>query len=214
MFCFRLFVLTFILTILSSSAYANVKALSFYVGAKLGYSHYLPSSFRSNQPGTQDLPIDGSDSALLGVTGGIAYKFIPQLGIRTELEYAYRTPSTKVTVGNGSSTDKFQVQTHTILTNVYLDYYVLPALNLYISTGIGVSMMDGKIVSPGEPDISAGRTRFAAQGGIGAAYTFSNNLVLDINIRYAHFGQYRVRADSDRATMSGVETIVGLAYKF
>ena len=83
-----------------------------------------------------------------------------------------------------------------------------------MSGGVGVSIMDGKAIFPGDSNLSAARTRFAAQGGVGAAYTFSNNLVLDLNIRYAHFGQYRMRASSYRATMSGVETIVGLAYKF
>lgn len=146
----------------------------------------------------------------IGAAIGLSYKFIPQLGIRSELEYLYRIPSSKASFGNGPT---IKTQSHTALANIYIDYYVLPELTIYAGGGLGVAVIDNTIYFPGESDVSAQRSRFAAQGGAGIAYTFFNHLVLDLNVRYTHLGQWRYPASDRRGTFSTVEALVSIAYK-
>ena len=177
-----------------------------YFGIKAGYSHLFSekANFSLENKKVAHFSAQNHGTFVVGAVGGFGYKFLPVLGIRTELEYLYRMSA------NNWNTLQFQEpiedvqslrpehQIHTLLVNAYLDWYVLPQLTIYAGFGVGASITDtsmkykaqinndvyekGHINAP-----TAGQ--FAWQAGLGIAYTFNAHWGIDLNARYSDFGK-------------------------
>ena len=170
----------------------------------------MPTNLRIQ--GLSSISIPSSSSMPIGAMAGLSYTFMPQLGIRAELEYLYRIPLTKAET---TPTETLEIQTHTLLANLYLDYYILPKLNIYAGGGLGLSVLKGTVDNTYIGRFVGEQTNFSAQVGVGVAYTFFNHLILSLNIRYSYLGDW----GSDlvvgaKSTFSTVDALVSIAYKF
>lgn len=191
---------------MTQSAQANIDP---YIAFKLGYSHYLPTTFKFD---SQTITAKDADSMLIGGATGISYKFTSLIGLRTELEYGYRLPKhlkpkDKTVDGHG------RIETQSLLANIYADFYVLPSLNLYFGGGIGLGIMNFDI-----PYDSHFKRKYglAAQGGVGMQYIFFEHLALDLNVRYTYLGEWKAKLDGQtiKGDFSAIEAILGIAYIF
>ena len=195
--------------ICSFSQVAHAIDINPYITFKLGYSHYIPTVFKDN---TDRATAKKSDSALIGAAAGVSFQIIPVLGIRTELEYAYRTP-TRPNIKVDNINYRSRIETQSVLANLYLDYYILPSLNIYLGAGIGLSAMN--IDFPSVVHF-ARRHAFAAQGGLGIQYTLLKHIIFDLNVRYTYLGEWKYK-NTDytlKGSPSTIETVLSVGYKF
>lgn len=199
---------------MNSIAYADTDV---YLGVKLGHSHTFTTPLKENWGLKKALgyspKIGSSDTFLVGGMVGISHKFISELGIRGEVEYAYRIPN-KPKINIPSLTTR--LSSHTLLINLFLDYYIISDLSIYIGGGGGFSIIDLD-VKGGIGPAFAPVLDFAAQGGGGIRYAFADNFILDLNVRYMYLGEWLQTDDSYRkirGTFSAIETTLALAYEF
>ena len=182
------------------------KNLRFYVGGKLGFNQQFLSNGRYSPIAQLDRKLSGQGPSMsLGAMGGIRYTIIPKLHLRTEIEYLYRIPAD---LYSKHGVD-IKTQIHSILTNAYIGYDVLPILNIYAGLGIGMGII--------EPEDCSSQATFAWQIGAGTAIKLPYNLELDIAIRYTDFLTYKpeiMNTSLLKLPLSAVEVLVGIRYYF
>lgn len=210
-----------------------------YFGIKAGYSHIFSNKAkfsRENDPAAWPislaLPAQSRGTFVVGAAGGFGWKFLPFLGIRTELEYLYRLPvnnwesakNLKPIDGDDYRSWHPKTQFHTLLVNAYLDWYVLPKLVVYAGFGVGASIMDitmkyeadqiGSRFSDGNSQRTTGN--FAWQAGLGIGYNFNDHWGIDLNARYSDFGKVAWNKEEIKGTLqfSAVEALLTVSYRF
>lgn len=204
-----LYLIAICFLMMTHTAYAS----DTYLGLKLGYSHYLPEDMKSNA--RNSIRLKQGNTTALGGAIGTAYQAIPFLGLRTELEYIYRFPDKRNFNIPRTSVD---ITSHTALFNIYLDVYVLPFINVYAGAGIGLSILEANLKYNGASS-SKLHPDFAAQAGGGLQFIFLKHLVLDLNVRYVYLGEWNrathiASLGHLKGTISGVETMVSVGYRF
>lgn len=198
---------------------ASNQFYNFYVGAKIGYSHYLPVDTKIKIPGQTGVDsYRDTPSMMVGLHSGVRYKFIPLLGIRGELEYSYRIPSKfKQDTPILQNEVSLSIQTHVLLTNLYLDCFLTRRFTLYAGGGVGLSIIDRQLKGFGQKRNYPTKADFAYQVGAGGAYLLTEHIILDLNIRYVDFGTWKHRQEGNvrfSMPLSTVEAVVSLAYAF
>lgn len=205
-----------------------IKAEAFgYAGIKAGYSHLFQANatyYRDQE--ISSFPSSNASSFAFGASAGFGYLFTPDIGMRLEGEYLFRSSSEYKRRSVGKSAFSLETQIQNILGNVYLDYYVIPSVNLYLSTGMGVNFRDSALhwVDSNKSEIKyvAGKQDkigFAWQIGLGVGYAITQNLGFDFNIRYVGFGKMSLEQMKDFDgkivfPLSSLDTLLGFNYRF
>lgn len=215
-----------------------------YAGIKAGYLHQSASRLdlvsQSSNLADNGIFFDAfsSSSLPLGANVGLGYYFTSNFGFRVEAEYLYRIGLSKtlsamelkdVTSGVHRPVDsnaKASISAQTFLGNFYLDYYVTPSVNLYLSAGLGMGILNTELnvtEKPGEGNTTkASKNSLAWQIGLGTGYALTQNLGLDFNVRYIGLGKLRAGTNlvptaqnaKGEASISAVEALIGLNFRF
>lgn len=235
-----------LLGITASASEAEGKVFS-YLGLKGGYSHQaVGESTPINKGSGVGVPGGGDLTTLPGYTTpavpigavlGMGYRFIHRFGIRLEAEYLYRMAlsSAKPNIDQGAGAaptfDNINILTNasSALVNIYVDYYILPRVNMYLGTGIGTSMLDTNLkfsTAQGEGKIQGDKVNFMWQFGGGVAMSITQHIKLDLGVRFVNFGKATIStyqfAQSSPMLPEGllsfgitnIETLMGLSYHF
>lgn len=207
-----------------------------YTALKAGYSYekLAPGPFRLVAGVEEPLERKSSSAGVpLGVSAGFGYYFTPGFGLRLEAEYIYRLGARfaddAFRSSNNASPSKSaqpRAQIQSVLGNIYLDYYVVPSVNFYLSTGVGSGMIDARIAwvnftTPSDRGelASLKKSSLTWQVGMGMGIALGQNLGLDFNVRYIDFGKAQIRARgafaiSGDLAFNALEALVGLSYRF
>ena len=122
---------------LCTSAYAEEQnTFHIYLAGKLGYSATL---IDLKDTTTQKKKGSTLSSFNIGTAFGGQYYFMKPFGLRIEFEYLFRTKDK--TKQNRDILSSLEITTHTIFTNIYLDWHVIPQLAIYMQSGVGVSIL-------------------------------------------------------------------------
>lgn len=157
------------------------------------------------------------------IAAGLNFRDYSEVGvpIRMELEYATRTTlksewnaSLGGRVGVKSS---WQVQTFQV--NGYWDIETGTALTPYIGAGIGASYIDQSMTSgPGWARHSTQDSNWGLAWNVGAgvAYAITDNLALDLQYRFAGFGESEVKHGGSNVSnyMTANEFMAGMRISF
>lgn len=145
------------------------------------------------------------------VGGGVflGYDFYPKnnVPLRTEIEYAIRTNTTRSESLSGSLGGGYTAKAdlkgtwgvQTLLANMYLDFHNDTAFTPYIGAGVGMGFIttkysvDGKVNSAtqswsGSVSKNQLNTVLAWNVGAGCSYAFSENVSADLGYRYLGLG--------------------------
>lgn len=223
-----------VVSLFCSSSLAETETFG-YIGFKTGYSHEMLSKTKFQGGGVAYLNASSASGFPFGLNLGFGYRFTPDFGIRLEAEYLYRMggkiqggdlhdESKPVPTGDGI---KLQPQTEiqNWTGNLYVDYYLTPSVNLYLSTGVGKGLIGNTThyrfghSSPfGKATIAFTET-FVWQAGFGVGYAIMQNLGFDFNVRYMNFGKVTFIPDKDDPLrvdypFSGIDVLIGLNYRF
>lgn len=202
-YSFVTFLLAFLLV---QPAYADSDT---YLGLKVGVTHYLSPDISTNSGSTK---FKKNDTTALGGVIGTSYQAIPFLGLRTDFEYMYRFSSN---TSIDSKVVRGDLVAHTALANLYIDVYPLPFMSIYVGAGIGLSVLEISLQSA-NTSLSTVFPYFAAQAGGGLQFILFEHLVFDLNVRYLYLGDWKRSFDSDnlKVKFSGIESTIGIAYRF
>lgn len=156
------------------------------------------------------------------VGGGIfaGYDFFPMqnLPIRVEAEYAVRTALEQSDSGfNGATpwSEKYDVNLHTIMGNVYFDLHNSTAFTPYIGAGLGVAFVRGNYeaqVGGWTREASDYSTEFAWNVGAGCAYSF--NEMVSADLAYRFLDVTRAELKGAKIDLSAHEISLGLRLNF
>lgn len=206
-----------------------------YMGFKMGYSHEMLSRTDFQGGGVAYLGASSATGFPFGLNLGFGYRFVPDFGIRLEAEYLYRIggkirggdlhdASKPTPTGDGIKLQP-QAEIQSWMGNLYLDYYVIPSVNLYVSAGVGKGLIGTTThhrfghSSPFEKTTTSFKETFTWQAGFGVGYAIMQNFGLDFNLRYINFGKVTFIPDKDDPLridypFSAVEALIGLNYRF
>ena len=185
---------------------------------------------------------DPSDQGQFGGAFAVGYNFhaTHDVPLRLELEYAMRSSanfneSVVYRLDNmviGSAYQGADVTIHTLFMNVFWDIGWLAGNEgsnfiPYLGAGFGGAYVDTDYVGRvNNTDVLRGSNaywNFAWNIGGGLAYKATDNVTVDFNVRYANFGEAKVRVrdtlnfgfnEELTADMSAVEFMLGLRYNF
>lgn len=149
---------------------------------------------RSNRAG--GFGMDPYSQFTLGGALAAGYDFWPQnmFPLRVELELALRGNSETEWDGWRGHAD-MTFNSTTLLANVYYDFHNSTAFTPYIGAGLGLAFnylgvdFDGK---DGDYSMDDRQTNFAWQVGAGVAYSFTENVAVDVAYRYLDLGYTEV----------------------
>ena len=197
-----------ILSLAHSSAFAQAtNTFNVYLAGKIGYSATLLDlkDITTNKKHTYTL-----SSFNIGTAFGGQYYFMAPFGLRIEFEYLFRTKDK--TKHSRSMPNTLEVTTHTILTNVYLDWHIIPQVAIYTQAGIGASIM-----SLEQEGVSTGSNSsygdFVWQAGLGTWYAVTKDTILDLNIRYVGYPTKNTQSIKIR-NIGGIDVIFSFRYLF
>ena len=195
-----------------------------YVGGKLGYAGVVAQNIQTQLPsGSNSKPYSRFMSTFaVGVVGGLQVRIAPHTHFRAELEYMHRLEvKTRQSYPEDVATN-FKLLSHSILTNAYIDYAVIKFVSLYISAGIGISILESDI-SRNITNASYHSKRvipnFAWQAGFGTRVEINEYIMADFNLRYIDTGSVpfigKVGQAPMRAKSTGAfEVLFSVAYLF
>lgn len=217
-----------------------------YLGLKGGgYSHQVVAESAPiiAEPG---VGVPGNTPTLVGYTTpvipigaviGIGYHFKPKFGVRFEAEYLYRItlssskPNINAGMGAPSTLETVNILTNasSMLANAYIDYYMLPQVNVYLGAGIGAGMLDTslKLFGPqNESKIQGNKTNFVWQFGGGVGIGITQHIRLDLSVRFINFDNVAINTSQlDQVSpilpggllnfdVTNIEGLVGWSYYF
>ena len=148
--------------------------------------------------GMGGLGMDPYSQFTLGGALAAGYDFWPQnmFPLRVELEFAMRGNSETEWSGIRGTGD-MTFNSTTLLANVYYDFHNSTAFTPYVGAGLGLAFnyfgVDWKYHN-GTPggSIDDRQTNFAWQVGAGVAYSFTDNMAVDVAYRYLDLGYTQV----------------------
>ena len=164
-----------------------------YITPKLSYTFYTGDYIE--KPMSNSAIQSGTSSFGGGVALGYDFYEFLDIPLRTELEYMMRSDAQFDVEG-----DTMKVQCpKTLFTNAYLDYQNSTDFTPYVGGGVGMAFVEDRV-------------NFAWNVGTGVQYAFSENVNLDLGVRYVDFGSHN--PDHYSLDMSGIEATCGLGYTF
>jgi len=120
-----------------------------------------------------------------------------------------------------------KVDTETFFLNVYADFPVAKKLELYAGAGVGMAKHNSKVnytldtrplFGPGAPVISMSdrdsNTCAAFNVTVGAAYLITDNIAIDLGLRYADLGEAELGSFLEADKIISKEAIFALRYTF
>ncbi|MDE7469781.1 MAG: outer membrane beta-barrel protein [Desulfovibrionaceae bacterium] len=193
---------------LCTSAYAEEhNTFHVYLAGKLGYSATL---IDLKDTTTQKKKRSNLSSFNIGTAFGGQYYFMKPFGLRIEFEYLFRTKDK--TQQSRDILASVGITTHTIFTNIYLDWHIIPQLAIYTQGGIGVSIMS--IEQEGAHSGSGSSYgNFVWQAGLGTWYAVKKDTILDLTVRYVGYSTPHLTNISVRS-LSGIDVIFSFRYLF
>ena len=133
----------------------------------------------------------------LGGALAAGYDFWPMhmVPLRAELEFAMRGNSETEWSGIRGTGD-MTFNSTTLLANVYYDFHNSTAFTPYVGAGLGLAFnyfgVDWKHYNGDGGSIDDRQTNFAWQVGAGVAYSFTDNMAVDVAYRYLDLGYTQV----------------------
>lgn len=225
-------VLVMALSVLPSLA--EIKTFG-YLGLKMGYSYEILSKTNFRGGGVAYLNTSSASGYPFGLNVGFGSQFTPNFGLRLEAEYLYRIGekirggdlydgSKPVPTGDGIKLQP-QAEIQNWMGNFYVDYYVTPEINLYLSAGVGQGLIGvtthyySRHSNLFEKITTAFKETFVWQTGFGVGYTIIENLGLDFNLRYMNVGKVTFIPNANDSLQvdypfSAVDILIGLNYRF
>ncbi len=144
--------------------------------------------------------VDDYSQFTLGGALALGYDFWPQqmLPLRVEIEFALRGNSEKSWSDGGRvSNVKGTWNNSTLFANLFWDFHNDTAFTPYIGAGLGLAFnYTGYDFTVGNDKFSADDrfTNFAWNVGVGASYSFNENIALDASYRFVGLGYNEVSA--------------------
>lgn len=195
----------------------------FYGSVKAGYS-YMDGSKSFSQNATDATSISDKfsrDGAAIGLAAG--YNWMDSdLPIRTELEYMYTGNfKYKHSDSNATLTDKIDI--HSLMLNVYWDFYNSTAFTPYINAGAGAAWVQEKFSATTVTAPSSNTsTNFAFNVGAGVGWSLTDSIILDLAYRYDHYGNGKkvtasstnLNYESQVKNIGTHKALLGLRYQF
>lgn len=147
-----------------------------------------------------DLNVGGAEASnlfrsqfTLGGALAVGYDFWSQyqLPIRAELEFAMRG-NNKENDSNEFGSFQYKYNASTLMANFYYDFRNESAFTPYVGAGVGLAFIgvDNKMDIGGVRIVRDDETftNFAFNLGAGVAYSFTDNLAVDLGYRYLNMG--------------------------
>ena len=176
--------------------------IRYFLGGKIGYSGMHINSIENLTIGKDRNKYSTFVSTMpVGAFIGFQYEILPSFGLRAEIEYLYRLDvdsrklngyryGTAPSDATGNTT--LSLEAHTVLANLWLDYYITPRISVYGGVGIGVAIIETSIDAPapgifddwGEPEAEKNSINFAWKVGVGSRFLLTNHIALDLNASY------------------------------
>lgn len=194
----------------------------FYGSVKAGYSYMdATKTIDNNATGNNVSNKFNKDGAAFGIAAG--YNWMDSdLPIRTELEYMYTGDfKYKYSDSNATLTDKIDI--HTLMLNVYWDFYNSSDFTPYINAGVGAAWINedfsATTVTAGSDSTT---TNLAANIGAGVGWNITDSVILDLAYRYDYYGDgKKVTHTSTNAEITSQvknigthKALLGLRYQF
>ncbi len=165
--------------------------------------------------------MDSYSQFTLGGALAAGYDFWPQnmFPLRVEVEFALRGNSEVGWSGPGGFYSDGTFNSTTLLANVYYDFHNSTNFTPYVGAGIGMAF-NYMGIDVGYEDVSRSfddwNTNLAWQVGAGVAYSFNENVAVDVAYRYLDLGYTEV---STRYGSVGIrpynhEIMLGLRFGF
>ena len=182
------------------------RGFALYIAAKLGYTAPVITAVNTTK---------FNSSFLFGAAFGGIYRFQKPLALRLELEYLYRT-KTRDSFPTSEGRTTLDSLLQTVLTNLYLDWYVTQQFYLYGSVGFGVGVLRFDTQTGTKPEGSHFTNEFAWQAGIGLAYLLTKHIAIDCNIRYIGYPSiHTINFDiKEIQHLGGLEALISVRYAF
>ena len=204
----------------------NLDKVGIYVTPKLGWSYTSVNNIKeSYSSSAHSLSYSGSIDDSYGKSvfaGGIAlgYDLSPQTNvpIRTEVEYMYRSDwkeeGDTYDLGVATQSIDTKIQAQTVFINTYVDIPTGTPFTPYVGAGAGVAMVKTEFSDsatiPGFYRLSGTtketETNFAWNIGAGGAFSFNENVALDINYRYVDMGTGKASASTQDPFLGKVKS--------
>lgn len=193
---------------LCSPTYAKTQdTFNIYLTAKLGYSATL---LRLEDITTSSTKRHSLSAFNIGAAFGGQYYFMNPFGLRIEFEYLFRTKDK--TSQSVDMPNSLGITEHTILTNVYLDWHVIPSVSIYMQAGVGASILSLEQEGPNTGS-SRSQGNFVWQTGVGTWYAITQSTIIDFNVRYVGYATSDIHNIKMRE-ISGIDVIFSLRYLF
>lgn len=164
-----------------------------YITPKLNWSFYTGDYI--DGPGVNRVR-SGTNSLGGGLSLGYDFWHKFDIPVRAELEYMMRGDANF----NANETNVKAKAPKTAFANFYLDYQNESTLTPYITAGAGMAFIGD-------------RSNFAWNAGTGVRFEITNNVALDLAVRYVDFGKYELTGDYD-SSINSIDTSLGIAYTF
>ncbi|WP_207460118.1 OmpA family protein [Azospirillum sp. SYSU D00513] len=186
-------------------------AEGFYVGAGAGVNWTRDADLR-------DLALPGNDATADFDLGGIANLsagYATQMGLRGELEFAWRWRNAVDEVSGANLTglgSSGKVNSLAVMANVFYDLDLGIGVKPYIGAGIGGTRVRMKLDGTSDSDY-----RFAYQGIVGASYDITDNLAATVDYRYfavTKDPKFDVSGTTIKGEYENHTVMVGLRYAF
>jgi len=202
-----------------------------YAGLKLGgsFMSFNDGNWTSDVGGDVTYNYDANKDDTV-FAGGITLGYDFKSHFRAELEYLYRTQfdhdqcPTKI---DRAWNVKTGLDSQTLMLNLFYDFQNTTAFTPFVMLGAGLAVhkTENTVEPIGLVPDYTGRdvtqTEFAWTAGLGMAYTFTENCVIDLTYRYIDMGEARYENYSPGydeantvADMHAQEFLIGLRYKF
>ncbi|MDE7468656.1 MAG: porin family protein, partial [Desulfovibrionaceae bacterium] len=222
--------------------------IRYFLGGKIGYSGMHINSIENLTIGKDRNKYSTFVSTMpVGAFIGFQYEILPSFGLRAEIEYLYRleVDSRKrngyrylegsISNGQLSTTEKdglanttLSLEAHTVLANLWLDYYITPRISVYGGVGIGVAIVETSIDAPSysliddipEPEAEKVNINFAWKVGVGSRFLLTNHIALDLNASYVSLALPNTTLGGGQllrmkhGMVGAVEVLAGISYIF
>lgn len=199
------------IAVISTLACTNAQAADtkFYVGSKLGASYTIADYTFDNY--IADFHVDENAKKTVFTINpqvGIDIQYNKLLGSRFEVEGFFHGKSKKDMKGIN-----YEYQSNGAFINGYLDFHVNDMFTPYVGMGVGYS--HNKMGNENEDSP-------AFNIGAGTAINFTKNLALDLNVRYAFYGDEEITTkevygrdlSKEEIKLSSVDFLAGIRYTF
>lgn len=198
-----------------ASSMAQAADTKFYGGIKLGDSYTMTKyDYKLEWMGEKAHADETFKKSVFSANPfvGVDFKYNSLLGQRVELEGFFHGKAKSKVKG-----DRVEVQSNGFFVNTYLDFHVNKVVAPYVGLGIGYAHNK---IDQSFDELDNSKDSVAAQIGGGVLFNVTDNLGIDLNVRYACYGDYETKtsgydfkAERD-VTLGAVEFLAGVKYTF